>query len=277
MARNISADYGVKKGKGFIRLLIFISWVAWLPGVISNQTLMDNMVLGSYLAGSIAPLLAAVIFIFFNYTSQDRRSFKKRLLSPRYFPAKWYLIIFILPFLVQLLAWGAADFAGWSNETLISLSFKEDFNSLGLIYFLIIIVPAIYQEIAWRGIAQSELQKAWSALKTALVIGMAWIIWQLPLFFIGGTAQASLEVSSLSFWLHHYDIIIMALVFTWIYNKTGQSVFAVIIFNAVYYFSQELFQMSIQADILSKILYTFLVMFLIYRQALEINKTKTSY
>lgn len=56
------------------------------------------------------------------------------------------------------------------------------------------------EEPGWRGYALDGLQSRHSALVSSLIVGIVWLAWHLPLFFIEGTWQAEhLGVGTLFF------------------------------------------------------------------------------
>lgn len=270
-ADNIEkAEFGIKRGKGFIRLAIILSWLGWLPAVISQESMIEsNFVMGFYLLGRILLIVSSLLFIFLNYKSTGRKRIKNEFFTQRSFSFKWAVLIIIFPVLFNLIS-SAISSIILNNE--ISYTSQISFESLfdlGPVFILLLLVPAIYEELAWRGIALFELQLGWSSLKSALTVGFAMIIWQAPLYFIIGTSHSRMSILSLQFWLYQINILILAIILAWIYNRTGRSLLAVILFNFVYYFTEEIFQHPEIGEYFLIGLYILLVIFLIKRNALE--------
>ena len=82
------------------------------------------------------------------------------------------------------------------------------------------------EEIGWRGCLQPELQKKLPITISALIIGVIWAIWHLPLFFIIGTNQ-----NSDNFLWFFISAIALSFLLTQIYSIT-KSIFLCIIFHA---------------------------------------------
>jgi membrane protease YdiL (CAAX protease family) len=86
--------------------------------------------------------------------------------------------------------------------------------------------PGLFEEIGWRGFALPQLQRRCSALASSLIIGLAWALWHWPNFILP---------SDPSPWWHlpAFVPLIMAVsvVFTWVYNSTGGSLFAVVLLH----------------------------------------------
>ena len=78
-----------------------------------------------------------------------------------------------------------------------------------------------------------------------------WSLWHLPTFFIRDSYQASLGIGTPAFWLFFAGIVPLTFAFTWIYNNTGRSTLAVILFHSMVNFTGELIALSERADTLS--------------------------
>ncbi len=55
---------------------------------------------------------------------------------------------------------------------------------LPLIALQVALIGPLSEELGWRGYALDALQARWSAAASSLVVGLAWSLWHLPLFFI---------------------------------------------------------------------------------------------
>lgn len=97
--------------------------------------------------------------------------------------------------------------------------------------YLIFLGLTIAGEFGWRGYGLSRLQSRLSALVSSLVVGLAWSLWHLPLFFTVGAPQ--------SLWsFPHFAIlgILTSVLFTWIYNNVGGSIIAAFVLQAAFTF-----------------------------------------
>ena len=95
---------------------------------------------------------------------------------------------------------------------------------LGSFIPLLIIGP-LSEELGWRGYALDRLQLKWSPIVSALIVGVAWSFWHLPLFFIVGTSQHELAMPFSSFLL---SVTSLAVCYSWLYNLTGRSIWSAI-------------------------------------------------
>lgn len=99
-----------------------------------------------------------------------------------------------------------------------------------------LIGAGLFEEIGWRGFALPRLQRRCSALMSSLIIGLAWAFWHFPNLFIFQSLISWAQVAA-------YVPYVMALsvVFTWIYNSTGGSLFAVVLLHGAIDTSWSLF------------------------------------
>ena len=99
-------------------------------------------------------------------------------------PLPWLLVaLFLFPAvrIASLLASGA----GVSFEI-----FTRPLTLIGLTLFMYFLGGSFGEEFGWRGYALPRLLERQSALGASLVLGLIWVAWHLPLFFIPGSPQA---------------------------------------------------------------------------------------
>ncbi|HSM56243.1 MAG TPA: CPBP family intramembrane glutamic endopeptidase, partial [Candidatus Sulfomarinibacteraceae bacterium] len=108
------------------------------------------------------------------------------------------------------------------------------------------------EEPGWRGYALDGLQSRHGPVLSSFVVGMVWMLWHLPLFFLPGTWQAEhLGPGTLLFWLWAVSIIFESVLYTWIYNNTGRSILAAILFHFTANAFGQLFAISTRAEVYS--------------------------
>jgi membrane protease YdiL (CAAX protease family) len=64
----------------------------------------------------------------------------------------------------------------------------------------------------------------WNGLVAALVLGTIWGVWHLPAFFIPGMPQSEIPI-----WTFMIAIVAASVVITWVVNKTGSVLPAILI------------------------------------------------
>jgi membrane protease YdiL (CAAX protease family) len=84
--------------------------------------------------------------------------------------------------------------------------------------FLLCVLPAIGEEIGWRGFLAPELAKRIGFTKTSLLIGIIWAVWHYPLFLVDFTDGKPTLLAFVCFTLNTVG---MTFVMTWIRLKSG--------------------------------------------------------
>lgn len=82
------------------------------------------------------------------------------------------------------------------------------------------------EELSWRGYLQSELQKKYSPLKSAMFIGTVWGFWHTPLWLISGYTGLELVKYCLLFMI---GIISLSIIMTCFYNLSKNLLFPIVI------------------------------------------------
>jgi len=162
------------------------------------------------------------------YLNEGKRGVKnllKRGVDYR-FRKIWYVPIF---FLFPVITGGALLLAILSGETLPKLSVLSNpfLIVVGFVYIFFLGGP-FQEEWGWRGYALDRLQARWNALVSSLILGVFWGIWHLPLFFIYGTIQSQTPI-----WGFMILILCGTILFTWVYNNTGGSILATMLFHTM--------------------------------------------
>ncbi len=93
--------------------------------------------------------------------------------------------------------------------------------------FPVFFIGALGEELGWTGYAIDPMQERRGALKAGILLGLAWATYHIPLF-----VQGSLSL----YWIVWQCLYIVAsrVLFVWIYNNTGKSLFAVGVFHAMF-------------------------------------------
>jgi uncharacterized protein len=92
--------------------------------------------------------------------------------------------------------------------------------------FIAIFTGGVCEEVGWRGLMQKELQARHTPLAAAILVGTAWSFWHAPLhlfgFYPGGAAGILTRLP---------PVILLAIVFAWLYNRTGGSILLVVLLH----------------------------------------------
>jgi membrane protease YdiL (CAAX protease family) len=171
---------------------------------------------------TLAPISAALILTF----RQDRSAGAKKLVSrafdfKRIPHAKWYLaIIFLWPLIFSL----ALVLLVILGEPVPNPVFPVIAAPLGLLVFFFL---ALFEEVGWMGYAFDPMENRWNAVLASLVLGAIWAIWHLPIFI--ATPENVVWVAG-----QIITLVVVRVLIVWIFNNAGKSLFAAILFHAVY-------------------------------------------
>lgn len=100
----------------------------------------------------------------------------------------------------------------------------------------LIILGPLSEELGWRGYALDRLQTKWNALISGTMVGIIWGLWHLPLFRMVGTSQHELEIPFTGFLC---GVTALSILFTWLHNNTGGSIWTAIFFHWIYTYAAQ--------------------------------------
>lgn len=113
------------------------------------------------------------------------------------------------------------------------VSLLGDLNFLGQIglwiFPLWIVTYGYGEETGWRGFVLPRLQTRYSALAASLIVSLVWMLWHIPAFFYL-PSYTGMQLLMIPFFF--FGVACGSVLFTWIYNGTGGSVFAVAMWHA---------------------------------------------
>jgi uncharacterized protein len=90
--------------------------------------------------------------------------------------------------------------------------------------FLLFVIGAVGEELGWTGYATDPLQQRSGAAKGSLMLGAIWAIWHAIPFVQTGEPAGWVAAQSLK-------TIAMRVIMVWLYNGSGKSVFATILYH----------------------------------------------
>ena len=141
----------------------------------------------------------------------------------------WYLPILILMPLIYVLSFIIMRLARLPLPDPIQIPLF-----IAPVFFLMFFIGAAGEELGWSGYAIDPMQNRWGALKASLILGVLWAIWHAIPFVQTENPPMWILWKSLS-------TIALRILIVWIYNNTGKSVFAAILFHDMVNVSEFLF------------------------------------
>jgi membrane protease YdiL (CAAX protease family) len=138
-------------------------------------------------AGSFGPSVSGLILAYGFGGKAELRSLFRSMLNIHIRP-KWLLFtFFVLPGVSAV----SCLIYRLSGGRLPQPQFELWFVPVAFAYILIFMGP-LGEEAGWRGFALKRMLQYASPIKSAVLLGIIWSLWHLPLFFIEGTTQNAL-------------------------------------------------------------------------------------
>jgi membrane protease YdiL (CAAX protease family) len=219
-----TTDSGNRSPQTFFALVFVLSCPFWLIGAATGIQLTADLPMSSFIW--ICPLIAAAILLYRDLGTAGvlallRRSFDYERIRARV----WYVpTILLLPGIYAATYW-------LMNVIGLPLPAVQVQALTALGWFLGYFVAGQCEELGWSGYALDPLQRRWSALVAGLILGAVWAAFHLVPLVQGHRSPE---------WIAWWALATLALrvLYTWLYNNTGGSVFATALFHATGNFAQ---------------------------------------
>lgn len=191
----------------FFALSFAWTWAFQFPVVLG--IVQPALALPMFALGAVGPSLAAVV------VARSRGELGRLFRSSGRVRLHWYLVAVSVPLLLLALAAAAALSLGAAPPAIWLIV-----PTIG-----IIVVPAVGEEIGWRGYAYPQLADHYGELRAAVVVGVLWALWHLPTAFLDGAdllgfVPYAIAVAGGGVW------------FAWLYERAGRSVYVAILAHA---------------------------------------------
>ena len=180
--------------KNGIRFLVFTFLLTYIChgalAVLSQQGVIDlTDFLGQlfFILGGSSPTIMAFIVVHLYYNEDEKGSFYHNLLNFKQ-PVGFYLFALLTPVILGLFFLLIAMVFG--NPLFTQLQPPLQY----FIYFFSALIFGGLEEVGWRGILQTQFKKQIQPLVLAVVIGVIWSLWHLPMFFIPGLSHSSYDL-----------------------------------------------------------------------------------
>jgi len=208
----------------FLLITFGLSWgvpaVAWLvspPGeglsvILAPYTPLHYLVVW-------APALAALFVIGKTHGTAGLRFYARRLLNWRVGLGWYAFVLFGIPGLYLL-----AAFLTWTmGEPAFDL-YRGPWSRFMLAVLLRGSAGPV-EEFGWRGFALPILQRSFSGLVAAVILGLIWGVWHLPAFLVTGFYRSELAFPlPLSFGSFLLQSVAVSIIMTFVYNGTAGSI-----------------------------------------------------
>ena len=211
----------------FFGLTFALTIPFWILGRASSNALMPGLPFAALAV--ICPGTAALILSWRLTGVAGARALLMRTIDlAGVKPRAWWLLILLFSPAAHV----AAFFISRNLGTGIP---NPQFNILpAVMLFAIFLIFAVTEEMGWTGFALGPLQTRFGAIPAALQIGAIWAVWHYP---------ALMQAHRSGVWIAWWTLgtISLRLFMVWLFNRTGGSVFAVVMVHATNNLSWQLF------------------------------------
>lgn len=222
----------------YLLITFTFTWILWVSQALKVNGIVQNPLTDFfaqfYTFGAWGPFIAALIIslqvgekkgIIDLFKKISIRGFSKSWLLPTFF---LFPGIIGLPILVlYLTGQPIPESIGLQNMAILPIVFVVIFFNAG----------PLQEEFGWRGILQEGLQNNLRPLYAAVVTGMIWGMWHLPLFFIPDQGF----YYDKPIWGLVLSTTLISILFAWIYNNSNKNLLLMLIFHTTYNFSHYVF------------------------------------
>ena len=201
----------------FILLLFSLSVPLWVIGSIYSVEVFPGLKL--FQLSLAMPALTALILIYKESGKSGVITLLKRTYDFRNIKSKiWYLPIFLI-----------YPSIGFLNYLILRLSGipipEPHFSFEILLGYSVVFFMTFGEELGLTGYAIDRLQMRYSALMSGIFVGLIWAGYHIPGFIISGYY---------SFWWIFWHVlytIATRILFVWVYNNSGKSLFSMALFH----------------------------------------------
>lgn len=210
-----------------------IAWAFWLLPVLATHGVLQlgqGAQLACLFAGSFGPFIGAFVATCRDGGWPSVREFAGRALRYRMGPLYFLAAMLLAPVAAGLSMLWLASHGGPAFAIQVSLSHAP------LLYVeLLLIGGSVNEEFGWC-YAIDRLQQRQGLLRAAMLLGVIWGCWHIPLFFITGLTQ-----SFMPFWTFLIFTVALRVVIVWGYASNRQSILIALLFHTASNFAFNLF------------------------------------
>jgi len=218
-------------------VLFFVLAFAWSWGLWGPQALVAQGVIEGWPqlpeVAAFGPSVAGIVVIFTTEGRAGLRRLARRTVDVG-FALRWLLVALLLFPLITLIVVAVL----WTQGTLPTFPWADDLVVLpaAFVYILLLGGP-LQEEFGWRGYALDPLQTRLGAAGGSIVLGVAWALWHLPLFFI----PTQTIYYNRPMWGLFLSVVLLSVLMTWVYNNTGGSLLVMLLMHTTFNWSNGMF------------------------------------
>jgi CAAX protease family protein len=200
-----------------------ITWIMWLFAILATRgglTLSPATQLVCLFSGSFGPFIGAFFAVYRDGGWSAVKEFASRSLRYRIGPVYLLMALLLMPVLAGMAMWWLAERGGPPYGVHVTLA------QFPLLYLeLFFIGGSVNEEFGWA-YAIDRLQQKRRLLSAAVILGVIWGCWHIPLFFVVGLTQ-----SFMPFWAFLLFTVAFRVVIVWGYENNRKSILVALLFH----------------------------------------------
>lgn len=214
-----------KKLVAFLAATFLWTWAFYAPIALGHHNPYEMPWMILLIFGGMGPSVMGVLMVLLTLDKEARRDYWRRCFSFRRIRGRWWVIIFLLyPILFGLSI--LLDLAlGGSMPGMVQLrSLIANPLMIPLASFISFMSGPWSEEFGWRGFALDRIVSPLGTINGTVILGVAWGIWHLPLFFMPDTWHGQIGFGITGLWMFIIRSVGLALLMTWVYLGTNRSI-----------------------------------------------------
>jgi hypothetical protein len=234
----------------FMLIAYGFSWLFWIPEALIAQNIwiapegVKNIL--ALNLGAWGPLFGAIVATFIYQRGAGVKELLKRGFMVR-LGKWWWVVLLTFPILIGGALALSILFGNPAPE------FAALAQPIGLLVgwvYLFFLGGSLQEEFGWRGYAFENLRNKYDALTAAIIAGLMWGLWHLPLFFVPRSEQ----YYNRPMWGLLLTLILVGIILAWFYANTKGSVFAAMVGHTMFNWSNWVFP-ALKSDAAALILF----------------------
>lgn len=207
----------------YFAICFAFSWCVWIVPLLASKGaihLAQGEMFWILVLGSFGPFIAAFTTLAIQGGWPSVRDFALRAVQLRIGIGYLLAAVFLIPLI------GLAAAYLHSAQGGPPFSFTVSPAHLPMLYVMLFFLGgSCAEEFGWA-YAIDALQQRTNLLAAAVLLGVIWGCWHLPLFFIAGLSQ-----SFMPFWAFLIFTVSQRVIYTWGYEGTRKSIFTTLLFH----------------------------------------------
>ncbi|MQA82784.1 MAG: CPBP family intramembrane metalloprotease [Streptosporangiales bacterium] len=211
----------------FFALAFLLTWAVWVPRAMVTAGVFDGrplLALGD--VWTYGPAVAGLVTAILVGGRRALRETASRLVRWRV-GWHWYAIVVLTPPAFTAIVIGVYAAFGRGGEIARPAVLRDGLLAALVFFVVVALTDGIGEETGWRGFALPRLLERHHPAFASLVLGVCWALWHLPLFW-----TESAVLYHRPFWLLLLELPAVAVLYTWVFQRTGGSALLAVLFHA---------------------------------------------